>query len=90
MYTKLTLNIDQNVVEHAKVYAKHRKRSVSKLVEDYLATISTQTQNPSIADTDFNYQTLGPITKELIGIAKKENEQNYKDILTEALLEKYV
>jgi predicted HicB family RNase H-like nuclease len=37
MYTKLTLNIDQNVIENAKKYAKHQKRSVSKLAEEYLS-----------------------------------------------------
>ncbi|MDR1443931.1 MAG: DUF6364 family protein [Treponema sp.] len=41
--TKLTLNIDQKVIENAKEYAKHQKRSVSRLVEEYLSLISSTT-----------------------------------------------
>ncbi|MDR0723144.1 MAG: hypothetical protein LBF75_10220 [Treponema sp.] len=41
---------------------KNQKRSVSKLVEEYLSSIS------SSADKKVEYNTLGPITKELVGI----------------------
>jgi hypothetical protein len=84
MYTKLTLNIDQNVIEKAKKYAKNRKRSVSKLVEEYLSSIS------SSANEKIEYTTLGPITKELVGIIKVNRHTDYKDILTDALIGKYV
>jgi Asp-tRNA(Asn)/Glu-tRNA(Gln) amidotransferase A subunit family amidase len=40
MYTKLTLNITDTVVEKAKRTARKRKTSVSRLVEDFLAKIS--------------------------------------------------
>jgi hypothetical protein len=83
MYTKLTLNIEQNVVENAKIYAKNQKRSVSKLVEEYLASISLNK-----GANEFN--SLGPITKELVGIIKIKRDVNYKDILTDALMEKYL
>ena len=36
MRTKLTLTIDKQVVDKAKLYAKKKNRSVSKLVEEYL------------------------------------------------------
>ena len=39
MYTKLTLNITDTVVEKAKRAAKRRNTSVSRLVEDYLKKI---------------------------------------------------
>jgi hypothetical protein len=84
MYTKLTLSIDQNVIENAKKYAKEQKRSVSKLVEEYLSSIS------SVGDEEIKYNTLGPITKELAGIIKMDGNVNYKDILTDALMEKYL
>ncbi|MDR3336970.1 MAG: DUF6364 family protein [Treponema sp.] len=83
MYTKLTLNIDQNVIENAKIYAKTSKRSVSKLVEEYLSSISYKT-------TNVNNKPLGPITKELVGIITMGKKIDYKDILTEALMEKYL
>jgi hypothetical protein len=84
MYTKLTLNIDQNVIENAKKYAKNQKRSVSKLVEEYLSSISLP------VDKAIEYNTLGPITKKLVGIIKVNGHTDYKDILTDALVEKYL
>jgi hypothetical protein len=82
MYTKLTLNIDQNVVENAKIYAKNTKRSVSKLVEEYLASIA---HNNTISN-----RPLGPITKELAGVVKVNGDVDYKELLTGALMEKYL
>jgi hypothetical protein len=82
MYSKLTLNIDQDVIENAKIYAKNNKRSVSKLVEEYLASISDK-------NTILN-KPLGPITKEIAGIIKVEGNIDYKELLTDALLEKYL
>jgi hypothetical protein len=84
MYTKLTLSIDQNVIESAKKYAKNQKRSVSKLVEEYLSSISLS------ADKKIEYNTLGPITKELVGIIKINKHTDYKEILTDALMDKYI
>jgi hypothetical protein len=88
MYTKLTLNIEQEVVENAKVYAKKQKRSVSRLVEDYLASISAAVQN------DFQDMPLEPLTRELAGSIKlgrsAGSEADYKTLLTEALMEKYL
>jgi hypothetical protein len=84
MYTKLTLSIDRNVIENAKRYAKDQKRSVSKLVEEYLYSISLSANNK------IEYKTLGPITKELVGIIKVNGHADYKDILTDVLMKKYV
>jgi hypothetical protein len=86
MYTKLTLSIDQNVIKNAKKYAKDQKRSVSKLVEEYLSSISSS----SAGGKEVEYNTLGPITKELVGIIKMNRNTDYKDILTDALMEKYL
>jgi hypothetical protein len=83
MYTKLTLNIDQNVIENAKKDAKHQKRSVSKLVEEYLSSISTSTNEKIGVDS------LGPITKELVGIIKVKGKPDYKGLLIDALMEKH-
>ncbi|MDR3247994.1 MAG: DUF6364 family protein [Treponema sp.] len=81
MYTKLTLNIDQDVVENAKIYAKNTKRSVSKLVEEYLASIAHS--------NTISNKALGPITKDLAGIIKVDRDVDHKELLTEALMEKY-
>lgn len=44
MDSKLTLKLDQSVIEKAKIYAKAKKISVSKLIENYLQHI---TERPS-------------------------------------------
>ena len=51
MATKLTLSIDPEVVEAAKEYAASTGTSVSQLVEDYLAAITSppeRTREPPI------------------------------------------
>lgn len=42
MSTKLTLTIDKAVIERAKNYAKHSKRSLSELIESYLESITDE------------------------------------------------
>ena len=88
MYNKLTLNIEQKTIENAKIYARNQKRSVSKLVEEYLSTISSRNNE------NMEYNSLGPITRELVGVIKiNENNKNlieYKDLLADALMEKYL
>ncbi len=42
MSTKLTLNIDENVIEKAKSYAKSNSVSLSKLIENYLLSLTKQ------------------------------------------------
>ena len=78
----LTLNIDQNVIKKAEVYAKNANTTVPKLIEEYLLSISSN------VEVDNNIH-LGPITKQLAGIIKLNKDINHKEILTDALMEKY-
>ncbi len=59
MDTELTLNINQSVIKSAKEYAQHNNISLSKLIEDYLFTL-TQKTNREIEIT--------PLVKELSGV----------------------
>jgi hypothetical protein len=87
MYAKLTLNIEQTVIEHAKIYAKKSRRSISKLVEEYLAAVTMQNfRLPSVAER----RNLGPITTELTGVIKTNNTVDYTQLLTDALMKKYL
>jgi len=45
--SKLTLSVDADVVESAKRYAAARGTSVSKLVQDYLAAVSADSNRAS-------------------------------------------
>ena len=82
MDTILTLNIAQNVVNNAEVYAKYAQKSVSQLVEEYLVSISSKDVN--------NNKPLGPITEQLAGIITLEKNINHKELLTDTLMEKYL
>lgn len=42
MKTKLTLNIDDKIVEKAKKFTSRKNISLSSVVEDYLAELSTK------------------------------------------------
>ena len=83
MNTILTLNIDKNVVENAEIYAKSTEKSVSQLVEDYLLSISLKNRIT-------NDRPLGAITKRLAGIIKLDTKIEQKELLTDALMEKYL
>ena len=86
MIAKLTLTIDKQVVDKAKTYAKKKNRSVSKLVEEYLKTISSNDIAASTTQT-----TKADITEKITGMFKREYKgQEYKDILEDALLEKNI
>ena len=45
MDTKLTLKLNQEIIEKAKSYAAHNKTSLSKIVEDYLNSLSNDLEN---------------------------------------------
>lgn len=80
MDTKLTLNVDKNVIEQAKEYAKSHKISLSRLIESYLSSLNAK-KDMEIAIT--------PLVKSLSGVIKLENDFNYKESYTDYLIEKY-
>ena len=84
MLTKLTLTIEEAVVAKAKRYAQQKNRSVSRIVEEYLNSISDST-------TKINPDFLGPapITDRIAGMFSEEySGQDYKELLEAAILER--
>ena len=55
METKLTLTLDESVIEKAKGVAIARKTSVSKLVEDYLQQLTNNTNEYNNIWDDTNF-----------------------------------
>ena len=47
MNTKLTLNLDTEVIYDAKTYAKSHKVSLSKLIENYLYSLTRESKKKS-------------------------------------------
>lgn len=82
MNTKLTLTIDQSVIEKAKRYAKDKERSLSSLIENYLKAL-TKENNP-------NEIELTPIVKSLKGSFTAPKDLDYKKELSNRLSEKYL
>lgn len=80
MLAKLTLTIDQTVVENAKVYAKKNGRSLSSLIEGYLKALS-QSEDEEV--------DLSPKVKSLLGRVKVPADFNYKDALSDSINTKH-
>ena len=82
MAKKLTLNIDERVIQEAKKYANKKRKSLSRLIQDYLQYI-LETENKD-KETDFS-----PTVKQLLG-SIIINDKNIKDAKYEYLKEKYL
>lgn len=82
MNIKLTLTIEQAVIEKAKKYAKEKERSLSDLIENYLKAITKETIPNEVEIT--------PIVKSLKGSFSAPENFDYKKELTYKLSEKYL
>jgi hypothetical protein len=82
MNTKLTLTIEQTLIEKAKGYAKSKGRSLSDIVENYFKAIVNEEGALKSEST--------PITDALSGSFKIPKNFDYKDELTKALTKKYL
>ena len=80
MNTKLTLLLNKDIIESAKLYAKTKKTSLSVLVENYFKFLAEE----RTSDTE-----LSPIVQELSGIIKLPIDFNSKTEYTNYLIKKY-
>lgn len=80
MDKKLTLSLNQSVIERAKIYAKLNNISLSKLIESYLATLTKK--------SDANTK-ITPLVKSLSGVIDLPSEFDEKAAYTSYLEEKY-
>jgi predicted DNA binding CopG/RHH family protein len=53
MDTKLTLRLNQEIIERAKHYASEKKLSLSRLIENYLNSLTSEKNNSEIEISDF-------------------------------------
>lgn len=53
MNTKLTLNLNAEIIHEAKTYAKSQQVSLSKLVENYLNSLISEKRNEDDQISDF-------------------------------------
>lgn len=52
MNTKLTLTLEEDVIQRAKKYAKKKGRSLSDIIETYLKIITSEESNLAILTPD--------------------------------------
>ena len=53
MNTKLTLKLDQEIIEKAKHYASERKLSLSRIIENYLNSLTSDQTNNDLEISPF-------------------------------------
>ena len=82
MNTKLTLTIQQEIIEKAKEYARSHGRSLSDIVENYFKALVKEDEVHSDIQT--------PIANALRGSFKAPNDFDYKEELTKELTKKYL
>ena len=82
MNTKLTLTIEQTVIEKAKRYAKDKGRSLSDIIENYLKMITKEEVKSN--------REITPLVKSLRGSFTVPANFDYKKELTKGLSEKYL
>jgi len=84
MNSKLTLSINQIVVDDAKEYAKSTGRSLSNIIEEYLKSLS---KPPKLDRGDSSMK----LVKELRGSVKMPADfTSYEALLQDALIEKHL
>jgi hypothetical protein len=81
MTTKLTLTIDDKVIQGAKRYARAKGRSVSELVESYFKSLADLNNESS--------EELSPSVKSLMGSFRAPKNFDYKKILKEEKRRKF-
>lgn len=83
MNTKLTLVLEQGVIEKAKEYAKQENRSLSNIIENYLKSLTKEGTKKEIVK-------VGPMVKSLRGAFKLPKDFDYKVELGKAMEKKHL
>jgi len=79
METKLTLKLDKDIIDQAKLYAKEHNISLSRLIETYLNAITSKEKKKN---------EVSPLVKSLTGVVELTEEDYQKDY-TDFLSKKY-
>ena len=81
MDKKLTLSLNQKIIEEAKKYAKRNGTSLSKMIESYFQSITTT----PLEETDI---TISPLVESLCGAGKLPDGFDYKKSRSQYLEDK--
>jgi hypothetical protein len=82
MDAKLTLKLNHTVIEKAKEYAKEKNTSLSRLIENYLQSITKE-------ESEKAGSNITPLVKSLSGIINMQQVYNFKKDYASHLVKKY-
>jgi nucleoid DNA-binding protein len=82
MDTKLTLKLNQEIIEKAKTYASQKKVSLSRIIENYLNSLTSEAKNEGSIE-------ISPFVKSLSSGKKMPVDLDYKKEYSERLMKKY-
>lgn len=82
MDSKLTLKLDKSVIEQAKEYAKEHQTSLSRLIESYLALLTSKEKK----EEEFE---ISPFVKSISTGVSISEDFDYKKEIGAILSEKY-
>lgn len=82
MDAKLTLKLNQEIIEKAKIYASQKKVSLSRIIENYLNSLTNDTKNDRSIE-------VSPFVKSLSSGKKIPTDLDYKKEYSEHLMNKY-
>ena len=82
METKLTLRLNDRVIERAKMYAKKQRISLSKMIESYLDSLTREKSNEKETD-------ITPFIESLSGVINLPADFDYKREYQDYLIKKY-
>ena len=81
MDTKLTLKLNQRIIEKAKEYASDKKMSLSRIVESYLQSL--------VSEKETNEFEISPFIKSISTGSKIPIDLDYKKEYSDHLMKKF-
>jgi hypothetical protein len=81
MNTKLTLTIEQTLIDKAKQYARRHNRSLSDIIENYIKLLINEEHHQVIDHS--------PVTSIMKGAFTAPEDLDYKSALSKRLSDKY-
>lgn len=85
MNTKLTLSLDKEVIEKAKIYAKGTGRSLSEMVENYFKSLVSKSNSENNKEDEIDAKL-----KKITGIISLPPDFDEKKAIQEYLEQKYL
>lgn len=79
--SKLTLSVDPTLIEKAKEIASERGTNVSAMFSQFIESLADQQKSRK-------QETLPPLTRRALGIAKVQGDKPYRLLIEEAITER--